>query len=635
MATKEKVIGIDLGTTNSVVAVVMGGEPVVIPNPEGERVTPSVVAFKETGEIIVGSIAKRQAITNPENTVYSVKRFMGRRYNEVTEEIRRVPYKVVAGRNDRVEIYIPAVGKNFTPEQISAEILRYLKKAAEEYLGEPVTKAVITVPAYFNDAQRQATKDAGRIAGLEVLRIFNEPTAASLAYGLDKTEKNLKIAVYDLGGGTFDISILELGGGVFEVKSTNGDTHLGGDDFDQRIINWLVEEFKAETGIDLRNDRQAMQRLKEAAEKAKKELSTLMETTISLPFIYADASGPKHLERTLTRARLEAMTRDLIERTIEICKRALEDAKLTPSDIDEVILVGGQTRMPAVQEAVKNFFGKEPHKGINPDEVVAVGAAIQAAILGGELQHKEMVLLDVTPLSLGVETLGGIFDVVIPRNTTIPTRKTKIYTTAEDNQTSVLVKVYQGERPIASENRLLGQFELSGIPPAPRGVPQIEVTFDIDANGILHVSAKDKATGKEATIKIHASSGLTEEEIQRMIKEAEAHAEEDRRRKELVDLRNQADSYLYAIEKTLKEVGDRIPEKDRKELDEAIKALRESMGKDDLGKLKADFEKVQSIWTRITAELYKTQAATTGAGTTTTGEQKKEGPEDTDYEIVE
>ena len=635
---KEKVIGIDLGTTNSVVAVVLGGEPVIITNSEGERITPSVVAFKDS-EVLVGSIAKRQAVTNPENTVFSVKRFMGRRYEEVQEEIKRVPYKVVRGRNDRVEIYIPAVGKNFTPEEISAKILGYLKKAAESYLGEPVKKAVITVPAYFNDAQRQATKDAGRIAGLEVLRVFNEPTASALAYGLDKKGKHLKVAVYDFGGGTFDISILDIGEGVFEVVATNGDTHLGGDDIDQRIVEWLINEFKSETGIDLKQDRMALQRLKEAAEKAKKELSTLMETTISLPFIAADASGPKHLEKKLTRARLEAMSRDLIDRSIEICRKALEDAKLSPADIDEVILVGGQTRMPLIQEAVKNFFGREPHKGINPDEVVAIGAAIQAAVLAGEI--KDILLLDVTPLSLGVETLGGVFDVVIPRNTTIPTRKSKIYTTAEDNQTSVMVKVYQGERPIASQNRLLGQFELTGIPPAPRGVPQIEVTFDIDADGILHVSARDKATGKENKIKIHASSGLSEDEIQKMVKEAELHAEEDRRRKELIDLRNQADAFIYSVEKSMRDLGNKISASDKSKLEELIKKLRESMAGEDASKIRADLDALQGEWTRISTELYKTTAGPTETPPqeAESGAQKKggedEGPEDTDYEVVE
>ncbi len=620
----KKVIGIDLGTTNSVVAVVINGEPVVIPNLEGERVTPSVVAFKGN-EVLVGSIAKRQAITNAENTIYSIKRFMGRRYDEVLEEIKRVPYKVVRGQNDRVEIYIPELGQNLTPEEISAKILAYLKKAAEEYLGEEVTDAVITVPAYFNDAQRQATKDAGKIAGLNVLRVFNEPTASSLAYGLDKKERHLKVAVYDLGGGTFDISILEIGDGVFEVIATNGDTHLGGDDIDERIVQWLIDEFKQETGIDLRNDRQALQRLKEAAEKAKKELSTKMETLISLPFIAMDSSGPKHLERTLTRSRLEAMSRDLIERTITICRRALEDAKLSPMDIDEVILVGGQTRMPLVQQMVEEFFGRKPHKGINPDEVVAIGAAIQGGVLSGEV--KDILLLDVTPLSLGVETLGGVFDVVIPRNTTIPTRKSKVYTTAEDNQTSVLIKVYQGERPIASENRLLGKFELTGIPPAPRGIPQIEVTFDIDADGILHVTARDKATGRESQIKIHARTGLTDEEIERMVKEAEAHAEEDRRRKELIDLRNQADGYIYTIEKGLKDYGDKIPSDKRQRVEEALKNLKDVLQSEDINTIRSRFEELQRVWNEVMTELYAQQGGPTGPQGPTGSPGGTQGPQ--------
>jgi len=625
---QEKVIGIDLGTTNSVVSVVIGGEPVVIPNQEGERITPLVVGFKDS-EVLVGSLAKRQIVINPENTVYSIKRFMGRRYGEVEEEIRRVSYKVVRGKNDRVEVYIPAAGKNFTPEEISSKILEYLKKAAENYLGEPVKKAVITVPAYFNDAQRQATKDAGRIAGLEVLRVFNEPTASALAYGLDKKGKHLKVAVYDLGGGTFDISILDIGEGVVEVVATSGDTHLGGDDIDQRIVDWLIEEFKKDTGVDLRKEKMALQRLREAAEKAKKELSTMMETTISLPFIAADASGPKHLEIKLTRSRLELMAKDLIDRTIEICKRALEDAKMSPSDIDEVILVGGQTRMPLVQEAVRSFFGKTPHKGINPDEVVAIGAALQAGVLAGEV--KDILLLDVTPLSLGVETLGGVFDIVIPRNTTIPTRKSKIYTTAEDNQTSVMIRVYQGERPIATDNRLLGQFELTGIPPAPRGIPQIEVTFDIDADGILHVTAKDKATNKEAEIKIHASSGLSEEEIERMVKEAEAHREEDRRKKELIDLRNQADGFIYSIEKSMRDLGDKIPQDKKSRVEESIKKLRESMQTEDASKIRASLEELQKVWTEVSQELYKTK---TEAGTSA-DKKSGEGPVDTDYEVVD
>ncbi|MFZ8847132.1 MAG: molecular chaperone DnaK [Candidatus Hydrothermia bacterium] len=601
----EKILGIDLGTTNSVVSIMQGDETIVIHNLEGERLTPSVVAFKGNGEVIVGSPAKRQAILNPENTIYSIKRFMGRRYDEALDDIRKVPYKVVRGRNDRVEVFIPAENKNYTPEQISAEILRYLKKSAESYLGEPVRKAVITVPAYFNDAQRQATKDAGTIAGLEVVRVLPEPTASALAYGLNKTDKKLKVAVYDLGGGTFDISILELSGGVFEVIATHGDTHLGGDDIDNRIIEWLIEEFRKETGIDLSTDRQALQRLKEAAERAKKELSFQNETVISLPFITVDSSGPKHLERTLTRARLEAMAMDLIDRSIRLIKEALEEAKLRPSDIDEIILVGGQTRMPLVQRKVQEFFNKEPHKGINPDEVVAIGAAIQAAIISGEYRAKDIVLLDVTPLSLGVEVLGGLFDVVIPKNTTIPTRKTKIYTTAEDNQTSVWIKVYQGERKIARENRLLGEFELSGIPPAPRGVPQIEVTFDIDVNGILTVSAIEKATGKKADIKIHARTGLTEEEIQRMIKEAQEKEEEDRKRAELIELKNTVDAYIYSVEKSLKELSSQITEDEKRNVEEKINKAKESLKTDNKEEIQKAYEELQNVFNSITTRIYQ------------------------------
>ncbi len=629
---KEKVIGIDLGTTNSVVAVVQGGDPIIIQNKEGERITPSVVAFKEN-ETLVGSIAKRQSVINAENTVFSIKRFIGRRYDEAKQDIERVPYKVVRGKNDRVEVYIPQVGKNFTPEEISARILEYLKKCAEDFLREPVKKAVITVPAYFNDSQRQATKDAGIIAGLEVLRVFPEPTAAALAYGLDKTDRDIKVAVFDLGGGTFDISILELSQGVFEVISIGGDTHLGGDDFDQRIIQWLLDDFKKETGIDLSQDKNALQRLKEAAEKAKKELSTMMETTISIPFIAADAQGPKHIEKTLTRARFEAMTKDLVDRAIDITKKALEDAKLTPTQIDDVILVGGQTRMPLVQQKVAEFFGKEPHKGINPDEVVAVGAAIQAAILAGEYQDRDIVLLDATPLSLGVETLGGIFDVVIPRNTTIPTSKSKIYTTAEDNQTSVLIKVYQGERKVASENRLLGQFELTGIPPAPRGVPQIEVSFDIDSDGILHVKAVDKATNKEASIKIHARTSLSEEEIERMVKEAEMHREEDQKRAELIETRNQLDGFIYSIEKSMKDLGDKMPQDKKAKVEDAIKKARDKLNSEDVNELKSALSDLQNVWNEVASEVYKAQQSTQGKSGPDEGKDKK-GPEDTDYEVI-
>src|SRR5213593_2958055 len=576
-----KVIGIDLGTTNSVVAVMEGGTPTVIPNQEGSRLTPSVVAFTKDGEILVGQVAKRQAITNPENTVFSIKRFMGRRYDEVQHEIKLVPYKVVRATNGDVRIEIR--GKQYSPPEISAMILRKLKEAADAYLGQKITQAVITVPAYFNDSQRQATKDAGKIAGLDVLRIINEPTAAALTYGLDK-KADEQIAVYDLGGGTFDISILEIGQGVFEVKATNGDTHLGGDDFDQRVIDWIAEEFKKEQGIDLRKDRMALQRLKEAAEKAKCELSTVVQTEINLPFITADQSGPKHLVMTLTRAKLESLVMDLIDRTAEPCRQAIKDAGVSASDIDEVVLVGGQTRMPKVQEVVKQLFGKEPHQGVNPDEVVAVGAAIQGGVLAGDV--KDVVLLDVTPLSLGVETQGGVMTVLIPRNTTIPTRKSEIFTTAADNQTSVEVHVLQGERPLAKDNRTLGRFHLTGIAPAPRGVPQIEVAFDIDANGILNVSAKDNATGKQQNITITASSGLTKDEIDRMVKEAETNAAEDSKRKQEIEVRNQTDSLVYSTERTLGEHGAKLGEADRKAIDDALAEAREALKGEDLERMK-------------------------------------------------
>ncbi|MEO0075478.1 MAG: molecular chaperone DnaK, partial [candidate division WOR-3 bacterium] len=594
-----KVIGIDLGTTFSCVAVMERGQPVVIPNPEGGRTTPSVVAFGK--ERLVGTLARRQSIINPEHTVYSIKRFMGRRYSEVTQEIKQVPYKVVEAPNG--DAWVQIDDKTYSPPEISAMILQYLKKAAEAYLGEPVTKAVITVPAYFNDSQRQATKDAGKIAGLEVLRIINEPTAASLAYGLDK-KKNEKIAVYDLGGGTFDISILEIGDGLFEVLSTNGNTHLGGDDFDIRIMNWVLDEFRKEHGIDLSKDRTALQRIREASEKAKCELSTVMETTISLPFIYSDPQkGPLHLELRLSRAKLEALVDDLIQSTLKPVQKALEDAKLTPDQIDEVILVGGQIRMPKVQEVVRNFFNKEPHKGINPDEVVAIGAAIQGAVLAGEV--KDVVLLDVTPLSLGIETLGGVMTKIIERNTTIPTRKSQIFTTAEDNQNAVTIHVLQGEREMAVDNRTLGRFELVGIPPAPRGVPQIEVTFNIDADGILHVTAKDLATKKEQSIKITASSGLSKEDIDRAIKDAELHASEDRAKREVIEVRNRADTLIYHTEKSLKDFGDKISQDDKNKIQDAINKLKETMKDQDKAAIERDIEALQKVSYKLAEEMYK------------------------------
>jgi molecular chaperone DnaK len=575
-----KVIGIDLGTTNSVVAVMEGGDPVVIPNQEGSRVTPSVVGFTKEGEILVGQVAKRQAVTNPENTVFSIKRFMGRRYDEVLEEMKLVPYKVVKAANGDVRVEIR--GKQYSPPEVSAMILRKLKEAAEAYLGQTVTQAVITVPAYFNDSQRQATKDAGSIAGLEVMRIINEPTAASLAYGLDK-KKDEEIAVYDLGGGTFDISALEIGEGVFEVKATNGDTHLGGDNFDQRIVDWIAEEFKRDNGIDLRNDRMALQRLREAAEKAKIELSSTLQTDINLPFITADATGPKHLVMSLTRAKLESLVADLIERTVGPCQNALKDAGVTAKDIDEVVLVGGQTRMPKVQEQVTQLFGKEPHKGVNPDEVVAVGAAIQGAVLTGDV--KGVVLLDVTPLSLGVETLGGAATPLVTRNTTIPAKKSETFSTAADNQSSVEIHVVQGERPLARDNRTLGRFHLTGISPAPRGVPQIEVSFDIDANGILTVSAKDQATGKQQQIVITASSGLSKQDVDRMVKEAESNAADDARRREEIEVRNQVDTLTYQTERELNERNAQLSEEERNAIRQAIEQAREAMRGDDQSRL--------------------------------------------------
>ena len=631
-----KIIGIDLGTTNSCVAVMEGGEATVIPSAEGGRTTPSMVAFNKSGERLIGQVAKRQAITNPNKTTFSIKRFMGRRYAEVQHEIDEVPYEIISGQNDVARVKID--DKEYTPQEISAMILQKMKQTAEDYLGEKVTDAVITVPAYFNDSQRQATKEAGEISGLNVKRIINEPTAASLAYGLDKKE-NEKIAVYDLGGGTFDISILEIGDGVFEVKATNGDTHLGGDDFDQRVIDWMVDEFLKNEGVDLSKDPMALQRLKEAAEKAKIELSSTTQTDINLPFVTATDAGPKHLNMTLTRSKFEQLCDDLFQRALEPCKTAMKDAGISANDIDEVVLVGGSTRMPKVQQIVKELFGKDPHKGVNPDEVVAIGAAIQGGVLSGDVS--DVLLLDVTPLSLGIETLGGVMTKLIEKNTTIPTRKSEVFSTAADNQTSVEIHVLQGEREMAADNRTLGRFHLDGIPSAPRGVPQIEVTFDIDANGILNVSAKDKATGKEQSIRIEASTGLSKEEIEKMEEDAKKHAADDKQKREMIDLRNQADQIVYQTEKQLKENGDKIEQDLKNKIESAVGRVKEAQKSDNKDEIKSSIDALNQLMSQAAQAMYQgaqqqsAQGAETGGQAGQSAGEEKSDAEDADYEVVD